>query len=102
MAAVGELVANSVEHAYSDDATGAITNTGSVALHATLTSGGEVRVEASDQGRWREAPTTAGRGRGLAMGRDLVDVLRINPRAEGTTATRGGCIAAAQLRLSTP
>lgn len=83
--AVGELVANVVEHAYPAGATG------SVALDAAIDDTGLLRVSVADQGRWRdredEPPRSPHRGNGLAMVHEFVDHLALSRSPHGTTAT---------------
>ncbi|GAA1857747.1 sigma-F factor regulator [Pseudonocardia ailaonensis] len=83
--AVGELVTNAVEHAYPAGATGEIR------VRLDLTAEGLLLAEVTDGGRWREASTdpreTFGRGRGLAMSRELADTLLVDRAPTGTTVT---------------
>jgi serine phosphatase RsbU (regulator of sigma subunit)/anti-sigma regulatory factor (Ser/Thr protein kinase)/ABC-type transporter Mla MlaB component len=81
--AVGELVTNVIDHAYTGDP-GPLTVTGD------LRADGSVRIEVSDRGRWRErVPEVSGRrrGLGLVMAGAMVDDLRIEHGAGGTRAT---------------
>lgn len=79
--ATAELVTNAVEHAYSG------TGAGHVRLSATHTADGEVHVEVSDNGRWRDPVVSdIGRGRGLAMAAGLVDHLVVTSDDQGTHA----------------
>ncbi|WP_239166948.1 SpoIIE family protein phosphatase [Actinoplanes italicus] len=81
--AIGELVTNVVDHAYADEP-GPLTVTGE------LREDGTVRIEVCDRGRWRErSPAISGqrRGLGLVMAGAMVDDLRIDHGAGGTTAT---------------
>jgi PAS domain S-box-containing protein len=69
--ALGEALANAVEHAYRDDEAGALDYT--LQLHP---DDGGVRATVTDHGRWRPPPADRGyRGRGLqvirALGRDV-------------------------------
>jgi GAF domain-containing protein len=60
--ALGEAVANAVEHAYRDRPAGTVT------YDLALTGGRELRVRVSDQGEWRPPPADPGhRGRGLGQ-----------------------------------
>lgn len=74
--AVGEAVANAVEHAYRGGPPGTV----DVSLAVGPLSGGGVAVRVADAGSWRRPLPDAGhRGRGLAMIRALgrnVDVRR--------------------------
>lgn len=83
--AVGELVANVVEHAYPAGATG------SVALDAVIDDTGRLQVRVVDQGRWRERdgepPRSPHRGNGLAMVREFVDEFTLSRGPHGTSAT---------------
>lgn len=80
--ATAELVTNAVEHAYSGSTPG-----GQVRLSATHTAQGEVLVEVSDNGQWREPVVSdIGRGRGLAMAAGLVDDLVVTSDEAGTHA----------------
>ncbi|MFC7277849.1 SpoIIE family protein phosphatase [Paractinoplanes rhizophilus] len=73
--AVGELMSNSIEHAGS-----------MVAVSGWLTPAGEARFSVRDQGAWLTPTVSPARGRGLAMAAQLVDGLKVEPSAEGTTA----------------
>ncbi|WP_433359772.1 SpoIIE family protein phosphatase [Actinoplanes sp. CA-142083] len=73
--ALGELMTNSIEHAAS-----------LVAVSGWLTPAGEVRFSVRDQGAWRTPTVSPTRGRGLAMAAQLVDGLKVEPSASGTTA----------------
>jgi serine phosphatase RsbU (regulator of sigma subunit)/anti-sigma regulatory factor (Ser/Thr protein kinase) len=79
--AVGELVSNSIEHAYGPDDAG----TGTVELAADLDATGVVHATVRDRGAWRP-PTSEGRSRGLAMARHLADDLRLDHGRSGTVA----------------
>jgi serine phosphatase RsbU (regulator of sigma subunit)/anti-sigma regulatory factor (Ser/Thr protein kinase)/anti-anti-sigma regulatory factor len=83
--AIGELVTNSVEHAFAGRP-----DAGTVAVTASLGPSGEVRATVSDDGRWREPdgqPEESVRGRGLAMSAQFVDRLTLRHGSHGTTAT---------------
>ncbi|GLZ33421.1 hypothetical protein Lesp02_56090 [Lentzea sp. NBRC 105346] len=88
--AAGELATNAIEHAYIDSA-----DPHSFTVAATLDDTGHVRIQVSDQGRWREPAPSADRGLGLQVAEHMVDTLRIEHDGHGTTAT-------ASLRLSGP
>jgi anti-sigma regulatory factor (Ser/Thr protein kinase)/anti-anti-sigma regulatory factor len=78
--AVGELVANAIEHAFVD-------GTGVFTLRATLTPDGYAHMTVADQGRWREPVRPSDRGRGLALATQLVNSLHIGHTDRGTVAT---------------
>jgi serine/threonine-protein kinase RsbW len=77
--ALGEAVANGIEHAYAQDAPGV------VEIELALRDDEGVTVRVVDHGRWRPVPATSGnRGRGLQMIERLA--ARFHVRA-GTTGT---------------
>ncbi|GAA2557536.1 SpoIIE family protein phosphatase [Pseudonocardia hydrocarbonoxydans] len=76
--AVGEVVTNAVEHAYSDTPR-------EVSVRARLHPDGALGVVVADRGRWRPDPGGTRRGIGLGMTRDLVDAVHIDRGADGTT-----------------
>jgi serine phosphatase RsbU (regulator of sigma subunit)/anti-sigma regulatory factor (Ser/Thr protein kinase)/ABC-type transporter Mla MlaB component len=82
MHGVGELVANAIEHGrpagWDDDA---------MTLHATLNAAGQVIAVVTDRGSWQDSTHENERGRGLALATELVDDVRVDSGAEGTTAT---------------
>lgn len=80
--AAGELVANSVEHAYPERST-----TTSVRIRGEHDATGVVTVTVVDRGRWRAPVEEMARGRGLAMAAGLVDELTVTHDEEGTKAT---------------
>jgi len=75
--AVGELVANAIEH-----------SSGPVAVRVTLSADGHIEATVTDGGRWLEPEPTSsrGHGRGLALATQLIDSLRVDPGEGGTTA----------------
>ncbi|WP_300008696.1 SpoIIE family protein phosphatase [Pseudonocardia sp.] len=78
--AVGEAVANAVEHAYPDGAPGEVECT----LHRAVD--GPVQAVVRDTGTWRPAPTDNGhRGHGLAMIRALTADSELDGLPTGTT-----------------
>jgi anti-sigma regulatory factor (Ser/Thr protein kinase) len=71
--ALGEAVANSIEHAYRDG------TPGTVSYGLTLTGSWEVRARVVDHGVWRTPPDDPGhRGRGLELLGALARELRID------------------------
>lgn len=79
--AVGEAVANGVEHAYRDASPGTV----EIALELQDDA---VAARVSDRGHWRRPPALPGyRGRGLAMIRALARDVRIRPGVRGTVVT---------------
>jgi serine phosphatase RsbU (regulator of sigma subunit)/anti-sigma regulatory factor (Ser/Thr protein kinase) len=79
LVACGEACANSVAHAHP-----ALSDS-SFEVHAAK-DGLEVQVAVRDTGRWRP-PANEGRGRGLAVMRELMDDVEIEPSDQGTTVT---------------
>jgi anti-sigma regulatory factor (Ser/Thr protein kinase)/ABC-type transporter Mla MlaB component len=83
--AVGELVANALEHAYDDPGV-----RDEVRMTVRLDPDGVLEAEVADDGRWRERPATTPtpdeRGRGLALVRGFVDEFRIWHDGSGTRA----------------
>lgn len=80
--AAGEAVGNAVEHAYATDGAG----TGSVELVAWTADGDSVlRLEVSDQGRWRGPGGDPDRGRGLTIMRALLDSVHVVQTPDGTS-----------------
>lgn len=81
--AVGEAVANGVEHAYREDPPGTVEVEMSVRVAESRVVA--VVVAVVDHGRWRPAPLDAGhRGRGLAMIGRLAKRLRVVAGRNGT------------------
>ncbi len=78
--AVGELVANAIEHAYAG------VTPGTVAVRADH-RGGHVEFRISDDGQWRHHPPNRDRGRGLSLAAELVDQVCVLRSETGTTAT---------------
>lgn len=79
--ALGEAVANGVEHAYREE------QVGDVAVALDLHAGPEpaVLVRVSDHGRWRPVPDEPGhRGRGLLMIERLARRVRVLCTPRGT------------------
>ncbi|MEP6625458.1 MAG: SpoIIE family protein phosphatase [Acidimicrobiia bacterium] len=77
LVAVNELAANAIEHAYGP-------GDGQFLVAGTM-NGSTVTLLVTDSGHWRERPRPTGRGRGLAIARQLVDDLQIDSTAAGTT-----------------
>jgi anti-anti-sigma factor len=78
--ALGEALANSMEHAYRD------TEPGSVEFELARTADGSVAVTVTDLGRWRPPPDDPGhRGRGLSMIGVLADDVDVRHDTAGTT-----------------
>ncbi|MBV8601091.1 MAG: serine/threonine-protein phosphatase [Candidatus Eremiobacteraeota bacterium] len=69
ISAVGEAVANAIEHAYGAEA-------GTLKIAATA-DGAFLRCRVEDSGRWRARRSSAERGRGIPMMRALVDAVEI-------------------------
>lgn len=79
--ALGEAVANGVEHAYLDE------TAGNVGVAIELGAGAEptVTVRVTDEGRWRAVPDSPGhRGRGLLMIDRLATRVRVLCTPRGT------------------
>ena len=81
--AVGELVSNSVEHAYPPDSP---RHEAVVTVRAELLPGGVVQIEVSDRGTWQAPGPSHGRGRGLAMASGFSDELEVTHDERGTRA----------------
>jgi anti-sigma regulatory factor (Ser/Thr protein kinase)/anti-anti-sigma regulatory factor len=80
--ALGEAMANAVEHAYGAGRSGEFT------VGADLGDEGLLRLTVTDQGRWRPAPADPqNRGRGLLLMRGLADRVEVTPGDLGTTVT---------------
>jgi anti-sigma regulatory factor (Ser/Thr protein kinase) len=79
LVAVGEAVANAVEHGHRADPDGVIT------LNATAIGDG-VQITISDTGTWKvPLPTNSLRGRGTALMRSLMHHVTVDTDASGTT-----------------
>ncbi len=76
--ALGEALANAVEHAYT------LQGPGTIEVHAANTEG-TLRVRVRDYGRWRPPHDDPTRGRGFALMRHLVDDVIVNTAQDGTT-----------------
>jgi anti-anti-sigma factor len=85
--ALGELVTNAVEHAYTDTGEPAERRDAAAKVSAALIPDGEVQATVGDHGRWRQARDAPERGRGLAMAGDFVDELNVDRAATGSTVT---------------
>lgn len=82
--AVGEAVANAIEHAYAHPRRGAV----EIEVVAGPERPGVLDVTVRDRGAWRPSTETAAdqdRGRGIAMMRAVGSDLRYDRSAEGTT-----------------
>jgi anti-sigma regulatory factor (Ser/Thr protein kinase)/anti-anti-sigma regulatory factor len=80
--AVGELVANALEHAYDDPGVH-----DQVRVRFELRPDGILEAEVADEGRWRDGDETlADRGRGLAMVRGFADEFALSRDDGGTRA----------------
>jgi anti-sigma regulatory factor (Ser/Thr protein kinase) len=78
--AVGEAVANSVEHAYHGEPPGEM-------VMRAWTEDGTVNVEIEDHGRWRPFQRRDERGRGIVLMHELMDHVRITS-AQNKTVIR--------------
>jgi anti-sigma regulatory factor (Ser/Thr protein kinase) len=77
---LGEAAANSVEHAYSSAKA-----PGEFTYRVTYRGDGTINVDVRDFGRWRpELPGTRGRGRGLAIIREIATDVVVDATADGT------------------
>jgi len=76
--AVGEAVANSVEHGYAAGGGGAVEGEARV-------EEGTLRVVVRDQGRWRSKEPEPWRGRGLAIMRRVARSVDVTSDSQGTT-----------------
>lgn len=88
--ALGEWVSNAVEHAYPPHLPAGTAVEDTVTVRAQVAADGRLRIEVTDRGSWRADAAAAGRGRGLAMSRGLMDEVRVDGGPGGTTvvATR--------------
>jgi serine/threonine-protein kinase RsbW len=77
--ACSEAVANAIEHGYRDDPFGMVDIAATVTPEAV-----EVRV--ADRGAWLPARDDVGRGRGLHLIRQVMDLVTFD-RGGGTTVT---------------
>ncbi|MDE2571731.1 MAG: SpoIIE family protein phosphatase [bacterium] len=75
--AVGEAVANAVEHAYASKSPGTL-------RVSTDVSDGRLAIEVADDGRWRPIRQQTDRGRGIPLMQSLADGLQINFAQSGT------------------
>jgi serine/threonine-protein kinase RsbW len=76
--AVGEAIANVVDHAYPEDADGTFTLTAIAEL-------GFITVTVIDNGQWKDKPSDPIRGRGTALIRALAAETAIVTNSTGTT-----------------
>jgi anti-anti-sigma factor len=79
--AVGEALANSVEHAYRDR------EPGRAMITAVVRGGGKLHVEVADNGSWQDTDVVASahRGRGLHLVRASMGDLQLERSPQGTT-----------------
>lgn len=83
--AVGEAVANGVEHAYRDARPGTVEVELTLQGSSGSAADGAVLVQVVDHGRWQPAPRERGhRGHGLTMIRRLTRHLEVVRSAHGT------------------
>jgi PAS domain S-box-containing protein len=80
--ALGELATNAIEHAFGGDFGKDV-----IEIRIALNSSGQVEATVTDHGGWRVPERQPARGRGLALTAQLVQSLRVDPGADGTTAT---------------
>jgi len=81
--AVGEAVANGVEHAYANGELGTVEV--ELTIRTTAQRASAVRVRVVDHGHWRPMPAGAGyRGRGLTLIGRLADGLQVVATRSGT------------------
>jgi serine phosphatase RsbU (regulator of sigma subunit)/anti-sigma regulatory factor (Ser/Thr protein kinase)/anti-anti-sigma regulatory factor len=78
--AVGELVENTIEHAYAS-----VDAAHPLSVRIRLMPDGQAELTVADRGRWRE-PGSTHRGRGLAMARSFLDGLDVEHDEYGTRA----------------
>jgi anti-sigma regulatory factor (Ser/Thr protein kinase) len=82
--ALGEAVANGVEHAYRESGAGTVEI--ELTIRRRRRRGAVVAVRVDDHGRWRPAPQVNGfRGRGLALIQRLADAVDVRAGGTGTT-----------------
>jgi anti-sigma regulatory factor (Ser/Thr protein kinase) len=79
--AASEAATNAIEHAYPDGVEGV------VEVAADGTTDGRLELRVRDRGRWRAIPAPGDRGRGLPLMRAVMDEVRLDTGAEGTTVT---------------
>ncbi len=97
--AVGELITNALEHAYSADAH----PPRAIELDAALEPGGVLVCSVRDRGTWSDRPADPDRGRGLGMVSGLVDQLTVDRSGGGTTVRfRKRLTRSAQLLTGSP
>ena len=81
--ALGEALANAIEHAYRDQPAG------ECAYSVSWTPDGGVDVRVDDLGTWRPVPADPGfRGRGLMLIRELAEHVVVEPGRSGGTTVR--------------
>ncbi len=77
--AIGELLANAVEHAGSSPGA-------TITVRAALSPAGVLEASVTDQGKWQEPTRQVNRGRGLALAAQLVSLLKVDHSLAGTVA----------------
>jgi PAS domain S-box-containing protein len=78
--ATSEAAANAIEHGHRSD--------GRAGIVVELDLSGDVlRTTVRDAGRWREPVPTLDRGRGLALVRDIMEAVHVDPSPHGTVVT---------------
>jgi len=78
--AVGEAVANAIEHAYGGEDTGVL----EIRLDGNPQ---QISIEIHDRGRWRKFRRNDERGRGIILMHELMDRVRISSAQTGTILT---------------
>jgi anti-sigma regulatory factor (Ser/Thr protein kinase) len=96
--AVGEIVANAIEHAYPHG------NGGSVEIDAEIRADGLLECRVADHGRWREPGHAEDRGNGLMLAAYLSGELVITHPPQSAATARGsrGTVVTLRRRLSRP
>jgi anti-sigma regulatory factor (Ser/Thr protein kinase) len=79
LVAVGEACTNAVEHAG--------TSARAFFRVEAVVDDRDVLVSITDNGAWKDNPDRTARGNGLAIMRELMDDVRVEPRSSGTAVT---------------